>query len=96
MRYENFFIKNLKGANRTRVIITLKSDLKGFLINFIDMTLYVFQLSTLMWGMPIGKNVEYMPANRDIPKLLNVFLRFIYDLRYFISMYLRYLNADRQ
>ena len=44
----------------------------------------------------MGKNVEYVPANRDIPKLLKVFLRFIYDLRYFISMYLRYLNADRQ
>ena len=31
------------------------------------MTLYVLQFAILMRGMPIGKNVEFVPANRDIP-----------------------------
>ena len=31
------------------------------------MTLYVLQFAILMRGMPIGKDVEYVPANWDIP-----------------------------
>ena len=49
-----------------------------------------------MWGMLIGKDVEYVPANRDIPNCSMSFLRFMYDLRYFISMYFFYLDVDRQ
>ena len=60
------------------------------------MKLYVLQFVILMWGMPIGKDVEYVPANRDTPNCSMFFLRFIYDLRYFISMYFLYLNVDRQ
>ena len=59
------------------------------------MTLYVLQFAILMRGMLIGKNVEYVPAFEIFPIALS-FLRFIYDLRYFIRMYMLHLKVDRQ
>ena len=86
MRLGNLFAKNLKRANRKRVMISLKSYLQDFSYK---------QRVIHMRAMPIGKSVECVPANRHIP-ICSMFLRFTYDLRYFISMDMVNLNVDRQ
>ena len=78
------------------VIKMFKSYMHDILINVSDRTLYVLQCIILMQGMLIGKNVEYLPAKRNISSCSIFSLRFMYDLCYFVSMYMLNLNVDRQ